>query len=70
MRQADDLLAAHDEPVSSEPVLELVSASQCSSYGCDFVVAAQQLGVPLFTEDRALLPAFPARAKTLQQAIS
>ena len=70
MQQADDLLAAHDQPVSSEPVLELVNASRCSSYDCEFVVAAQHLGVPLVTEDQALLEAFPAVAWSLHQATS
>lgn len=70
MRQADDLLAAHEEPVRSEPVLELVSASRCSSYDCEFVAVAQHLGVPLITEDRAILAAFPEVAQSLHQVTS
>ena len=70
MRQADDLLAAHDQPVRSQPVLELVSTSRCSSYDCEFVAAAQHLGVPLVTEDRALLVAFPAVTRALHEATS
>ncbi len=44
--------------------------SRCSSYDCEFVVAAQHLGVPLVTEDQALLEAFPAVACSLHQATS
>jgi predicted nucleic acid-binding protein len=70
LQQADDLLAAHDEPARSEPVLELMSTSRCSSYDCEFVAAAQHLGVPLVTEDRDLLVAFKAVAQSLHQATS
>lgn len=65
MQQAEQLLGAHDEPVSSEQVLQLVNTSRCSSYDCEFVAAAQQLGVPLITEDRAILAAFPEVAQPL-----
>ena len=68
MQEAETILLAHDEPVSSEQVLHLVSTSTCSSYDCEFVAAAQQLGVPLVTEDRAILAAFPDVAQSLHQA--
>ena len=58
-------LAAHDEPVASEQVLQLATSSGCSAYDCEFVAAAQQLGVPLVTEDRAILTAFPGLARSL-----
>ncbi|MDP4682094.1 MAG: type II toxin-antitoxin system VapC family toxin [Cyanobium sp. MAG_255] len=45
------------EAVASEQVLQLANRSRCSAYDCEFVVAAQQLGVPLVTEDRAVLVA-------------
>ncbi|MGB5134989.1 MAG: type II toxin-antitoxin system VapC family toxin [Prochlorococcaceae cyanobacterium] len=67
MQQAEMLLGAHDEPVSSEHVLHLVSNSRCSAYDCEFVAAAQQLGVPLVTEDRAILTAFPDLAQPLPE---
>ncbi len=70
MQEAETILLAHDEPVSSEQVLQLVSTSTCSSYDCEFVAAAQQLGVPLVTEDRAILAAFPDVAQSLHQATS
>ena len=48
----------------------VVSTSHCRSYDCEFVAAAQHLVVPLVTEDRALLVAFPAVAQALHQATS
>ncbi len=70
MEEAQLILAAHEERVSTEHVLQLVSNSRCSSYDCEFVAAAQQLGVPLITEDRAILAAFPEVAQSLYQATS
>lgn len=70
MERAVRIMAAHEESVSSEHVLQLVSSSRCSSYDCEFVAAAQQLGVPLITEDRAILAAFPDVAQSLHQATS
>ena len=67
MQQAEALLAAHDEPVASEQVLHLATSSGCSAYDCEFVAAAQQLGVPLVSEDRAILAAFPDLARSLNQ---
>lgn len=70
MQAAEAILSTHDQPVSSEHVFELVSSSPCSAYDCEFVAAAQQLGVPLVTEDRAILAAFPDLAHALHQATS
>lgn len=65
MQQADDLVIRQDEPISSDTVLRLAAASGCSAYDCEFVAAAQQLGVPLITADRALLRVFPEVARSL-----
>jgi predicted nucleic acid-binding protein len=70
MHIAEALLAPHEQPVTSQQVLRLVTISNCSSYDCEFVAAAQQLDVPLITEDRAILKAFPTIAKPLHQATS
>ena len=65
------ILSAHEEKVSTEHVLQLVSSSRCSAYDCEFVAVAQHLGVPLITtEDRAILTAFPDVAQSLHQATS
>ena len=53
--------------LASEQVLQLASSSRCSPYDCEFVAAAQQLGVPLATVDRAILAAFPHLARSLDQ---
>jgi predicted nucleic acid-binding protein len=50
--------------------LQLVSSSHCSACDCEFVAVAQHLGVPLITEDRAILTAFPDLAQSLHQATS
>ena len=68
MQEAEAILSAHEARVSSEQVLQLVSSSRCSAYDCEFVAAALQLGVPLITDDRAILAAFPAVAQSLLQA--
>ena len=65
MHRAEVLLAGQDEPVASDQVLQLANRSRCSAYDCEFVAAAQQLGVPLVTEDRAVLVAFPDVARPL-----
>jgi predicted nucleic acid-binding protein len=70
MLEAEETLSAHEEMVATERVLHLVSISSCSSYDCEFVAAAQQLEVPLITEDRAILQAFPTIAQSLHQATS
>jgi predicted nucleic acid-binding protein len=70
MEVAELILAPHEEKVGTEHVLQLVSSSRCSAYDCEFVAAAQQLGVPLVTEDRAILVAFPDLAQSLHQATS
>jgi predicted nucleic acid-binding protein len=70
MQQAEAILSAHEQPVSSEQVLALASSSRCSAYDCEFVAAAQQLGVPLVTEDQMILSAFPVEARPLHQPAS
>jgi predicted nucleic acid-binding protein len=70
MEKAEAILSAHEHPVSSEQVLTLASSSRCSAYDCEFVAAAQQLGVPLVTEDQKILSAFPDQARPLHQPAS
>lgn len=65
MQHAEVLLAGQDEPVASDQVLQLANSSRCSAYDCEFVAAALQLGVPLVTDDRAVLAAFPDVASPL-----
>jgi predicted nucleic acid-binding protein len=70
MLEAEEILSVHEEKVSTEHVLQLVSSSRCSAYDCEFVAVAQHLGVLLITEDRAILTAFPDVAQSLHQATS
>lgn len=70
MNEAEELLAAPNEAVITDQVLHLVSDSTCSAYDCEFVAAAQQLGVPLITEDRAIVVAFPEVTQSLHQVTS
>ena len=70
MEKAEAILSAHEQSVSSEQVLALASSSRCSAYDCEFVAAAQQLGVPLVTEDQKILSAFPVEARPLHQPAS
>jgi predicted nucleic acid-binding protein len=52
------------EPTGLE-VLRLAEESGCTAYDCEFVAVARDLGVPLVTQDRRLLEAFPEIAISL-----
>ncbi|MCP9848972.1 type II toxin-antitoxin system VapC family toxin [Cyanobium sp. Morenito 9A2] len=67
---AEDLLADQEVPVSSSEVFRLVAASDCSAYDCEFIAAAETLGIPLVTSDRQLLRAFPEITIPLHQGSS
>jgi len=60
--QAESWMSGREYPVSTDTVLRLAAAAACSSYDCEFVAVAQDLGVPLVTADRQLLKAFPETA--------
>ena len=57
-REAQSVIADSVE-VDPDLVLELVSASRCSAYDCEFVALALELEVPLVTADRQLHQSFP-----------
>jgi hypothetical protein len=59
MAVVESVLAGHEHLVSSDAVLRLAATSRLSAYDCEFVALAQSLAVPLVTEDRAVLKAFP-----------
>lgn len=58
-REAWSLMEGAECAADPERVLGLVARSSCSSYDCEFVALAEELGVPLVTTDTAVLAAFP-----------
>src|SRR5690242_18363164 len=44
---------------TTDDVIRLLTTSRCSAYDLEFVALARSLGVPLVTNDRQVLAAFP-----------
>ncbi len=63
--EAEALLQGAEHEPDSRRVLELVAASSCSAYDCEFVALAEALGVHLVTMDSRLIKAFPKIARPL-----
>jgi predicted nucleic acid-binding protein len=63
--EAEEFMEGSDYEVDSASVLDLVERSACSSYDCEYVALARQLGVKLVTMDRKVLVAFPEAATPL-----
>jgi predicted nucleic acid-binding protein len=59
---AESMMSGHEFTVLAHRVLTLATRSRCSAYDCEFVVVAEDLGVPLVTVDLALVRAFPSVA--------
>ena len=70
MDEATRLMQGGEYASSSLHVLNLVAASTCSAYDCEFVALAQDLGVPLVTVDRQILNQFPNLAISLGSFIA
>ena len=66
-RETERQLNGREYSVDTAHVLMLADVSGCSSYDCEFVALARDLGVPLVTNDRAVLKAFPAIAIPLDR---
>ncbi|MGH7216397.1 MAG: type II toxin-antitoxin system VapC family toxin [Nitrospiraceae bacterium] len=60
--EAERWLTGREYNVLSRQVLTLASRSGCSAYDCEFVALAQDLEVPLVTNDRQILKVFPTIA--------
>ena len=65
---AQEQLRGQEFEVASERVLQAASESRCSSYDCEFVALARELGLPLHTNDRQILRYFPDVARPLTAA--
>ena len=63
--EAEALLAGNEHEVDSRRVLELVRDSNCSSYDCEFIALATQLGTKVVTMDAKMLREFPQFAVPL-----
>ncbi|MBN2010037.1 type II toxin-antitoxin system VapC family toxin [candidate division KSB1 bacterium] len=59
MNEALYLMADNEYDVSSLDVLRLAELSGCSTYDCEFVSLAKDLGTYLITSDKKILKAFP-----------
>lgn len=66
MVEAESAMSGCEHLVASQIVLELAATSRLSAYDCEFVALAQALAVPLVSEDRAVLEAFPELAITME----
>jgi predicted nucleic acid-binding protein len=59
---AEKVLESPAKEVDTGSVLQLAKRSGCTSYDCEFVFVALDLGVRLVTSDRQVLTAFPETA--------
>lgn len=63
--EAETLLDGAEHEPDSRRVLELVQASDCSAYDCEFIALAEALGTTVVTMDAKLIRAFPGVARSL-----
>ena len=66
MQMGELCLLGGEYAVDDEMVFNLVERSKCTAYDCEFVALAMTLGVPLVTEDRALMRDFPECCSSIQ----
>jgi predicted nucleic acid-binding protein len=70
MNDAEMFMSDREFEVESNGTLELAKSSGCSSYDCEFVWLAKKLELPLVTEDKKVLTAFPDIAVSMKDFIS
>ena len=66
MRHVEGALAGSEHLVSSDAVIKVIEATRLSAYDAEFVALAHELSVPLVTEDKAVLKAFPETALSME----
>lgn len=66
LRVADQALAEREHCVPDDLVLDVVSSSALTAYDAEFVALATVLSVPLVTADKAVIKAFPDRARSME----
>lgn len=59
IQEAEQLMELNAYEVNSIQVLQFVQQSNCSSYDCEFVALADDLGVPLISFDKQICREFP-----------
>lgn len=62
LEYAERLISKRERQISSSAVIELIVRSKCSSYDCEFVALAKELGTKLVTYDKQILTEFPSIA--------
>ena len=70
IRSDESELVDFEREVDSAVVMDLVAASMCSAYDCEFVALAMSMGVPLVTEDVQVMREFPRVAINMVAALS
>jgi len=64
---AQEDLGPQEYTVPTERILQLVAATDCPAYDCEYVALARDLGVPLVTTDQQILREFPKFAVSLER---
>ncbi len=60
--EAESAITLLNQP-DPEEVLPMALHSGCSTYDCEYVVAARNAGLPLYTFDKRVIEAFPGIAR-------
>ena len=70
MQLMEETLHSREHLVQSNVILSLARNSHCSAYDCEFVALAETLSVPLITEDKLILKAFPRLTQSMKTFIN
>jgi predicted nucleic acid-binding protein len=70
MAAAEAAFMGREHHLPSDRVFAVVERSRLSAYDGEFVALAEILGVPLVTEDRAILAAYPDQTLNLERSVA